>query len=119
MLSQYADTSGDERSGTIRAGAGGRVYFARGGVIEPYAQLALGPVWFRDRSAACSVEGVLFGQAAVGAEFRVVEAGFVGGALSATQQGYGKSCGDVDETNWNTGPMFGLMVTLRFGPVLP
>jgi hypothetical protein len=116
VLLEHTDTSGERGTGTTRAGLAGRAYFARDDLIEPYAQSALGPAWFRDRSAPCTVEAMLFLQGTVGLDVRLVRGVFAGAAFSATQQGYGTDCGaESDRTNWNTGPTYGFLLVLRGG----
>ncbi len=117
LLAEYVDTSADDRTGTWRYGPAFRAYISRSGFLEPYVHFALGAANFVDRSTTCSVEASAFVQFALGLEANIAPKSFVGISISATQQAHGVDCyDDVRARNWDGGPMFGALLTARFGP---
>lgn len=119
FVAEYTNTENEHRTDTVRFGAAMRIYASRGGLLEPYGQIALGPAWFTTHSGGCATEAPLFAQLALGIELRIVDPVFVGVGGATTASAWAGAC---DESNTGPeytprqGPRFGAGLSLRFGP---
>lgn len=117
---EWVNTAGDRRTNTLRYGPAFRLYPTRGTLFEPYLHFALGPASFEHDGTGCETQHLVFLQGGLGLELRVLRHGYVGLALTGTQQGGSRNCYEVfgtpEERAWKDTATYAVMLSVRFGP---